>query len=145
MAVVTLCEPDRIQKEVRYVSDNVKVKADGFGNAIRDALEETKKLTEDALIASIDKTAKETVQKVKSASPTKTGKYAKGWTSKATTQAGRGRYGRTVYNKPRYMLVHLLQNGHGGPRPARAHPHIPSDEETEALLEKNLESGINKG
>ena len=127
------------------MSDNVKVKADGFGNAIRDALEETKKLTEDALIASIDKTAKETVQKVKIASPTKTGKYAKGWTSKVTTQAGRGRYGRTVYNKPRYMLVHLLQNGHGGPRPARAHPHIPSDEETEALLEKNLESGINKG
>ena len=127
------------------MSDNVKVKADGFGNAIRDALEETKKLTEDALIASIDKTAKETVQKVKSASPTKKGKYAKGWTSKVTTQAGRGRYGRTVYNKPRYMLVHLLQNGHGGPRPARAHPHIPSDEETEALLEKNLESGINKG
>lgn len=126
------------------MSDNVKVKMDGFGSAVRDVLEKTKKLTEDALIASIDKTAKETVQKVKSASPTKTGKYAKGWTSKVTTQAGRGRYGRTVYNKPRYMLVHLLQNGHEGPRPARAHPHIPSDEETEALLEKNLESGINK-
>lgn len=145
MATVTLCKPDRIQKEVRCVGDNVKVKADGLGNAIRDALEETKKLTEDALIASIDKTAKETVQKVKSASPTKTGKYAKGWTSKVTTQAGRGRYGRTVYNKPRYMLVHLLQNGHGGPRPARPHPHIPPDEETEALFEKNLESEINKG
>lgn len=145
MAVVTFCEPDRIQKEVRYVSDNVKVKADEFGNAIRDALEKTKKLTEDALIASIDKTAKETVQKVKSASPKKTGVYARGWASKVTTQAGRGRYGRTVHNKPRYMLVHLLQNGHGGPRPARAHPHIPSDEETEALFEKNLESEMNKG
>lgn len=128
---------------MRCVRNNVKVKTDGFENAIRDALEETKKLTEDALIASIDKTAKETVQKVKSASPAKTKKYAKGWTSKVTTQAGRGRYGRTVHNKSRYMLVHLLQNGHGGPRPAKAHPHIPSDEETEALFEKNLESEMN--
>ena len=126
-------------------SDHVKVKIDAVENAIRDALEKTKKLTEDALIASVDKTAKETVQRVKGASPTKTGKYSKGWTSKVTTQAGRGRYGRTVHNKPRYMLVHLLQNGHGGPRPARAHPHIPSDEETEALFEKNLESEMNKG
>ncbi len=126
-------------------SNKVKVGIDGFEGAIKDALNETKKLTERALITSIDKTAKQTVSKTKSEAPTKTGKYRKGWTSKITTQAGRGRYGRTVYNGPRYMLAHLLQNGHGGPRPAGAHPHIPSDEETGALLEKNLESEMNKG
>lgn len=125
-------------------SNQVKVSIDGFGDAIRSALDETKRLTEDALIASADKTAKETVKKIKGAAPSKTGKYGKGWTSKVTTQAGRGRYGRTVYNGPRYMLAHLLQNGHGGPRPARAHPHIPSDEETEELFKKNFESEMGK-
>lgn len=126
-------------------SNQVKVSIDGFGDAIRSTLDETKKLTEDALIEASDKTAKETVKKIKGAAPSKTGKYGKGWTSKVTTQAGRGRYGRTVYNGPKYMLTHLLQNGHGGPRPAGAHPHIPSDEETGALFEKNLESEMNKG
>lgn len=122
-----------------------KVKVNQLEAAIKNALDETKDLTENALRSAIDKTAKETVAKVKSSSPVKTGKYAKGWTSKVTTQTSRGRYGRTVYNRPRYMLTHLLQNGHGGPRPARAHPHIPTDEETEALFKKNLESEIKKG
>lgn len=123
----------------------VKVGVDGFGDAVWDVLEETKKLTENALIKSADKTARETVKKIKGKAPSKTGKYEKGWTSKVTTQAGRGRYGRTVYNAPRYMIAHLLQNGHGGPRPAKAYPHIPSDEETSELFEKNLESEMNKG
>lgn len=125
--------------------NRVKVGAAGFESAVRDALNETKELTENALMASVDKTAKETVKKIKGAAPAKTGKYRKGWTSKVTIQAGRGKYGRTVYNGPRYMLAHLLQNGHEGPRPAGAHPHIPSDEETEALFEKSMESEMNKG
>ena len=106
---------------------------------------ETKTLTENALRSAVDKTARETVTKIKGQAPVKTGKYAGGWTSKVTTQDGRGRYGRTVYNAPRYMLSHLLQNGHGGPRPAPAHPHMPSDEETEELFRKNMESEMNKG
>lgn len=125
-------------------SSQIKIGIDGFESAVRDALNETKKLTERALVASTDKTAKETVKRIKSAAPVKTGKYQKGWSSKITTQKGRGRYGRTVYNEPRYRLAHLLQNGHGGPQPAGAHPHIPSDEETETLFAKNLESEMNK-
>ena len=124
---------------------DVKIGMDGLEKAIKDALEETKELTEDALITATDKTAKETVKKIKTNAPARTGSYKKGWSSKTTTQAGRGRYGRTVYNRTRYMLAHLLQNGHGGPRPARAIPHIPSDEETGDLFEKNLESEMNKG
>ena len=121
------------------------VKVDGLENAVKEALMETKTLTENALRYAVDKTARETVTKIKGQAPVKTGKYAGGWTSKVTTQDGRGRYGRTVYNAPRYMLSHLLQNGHGGPRPAPAHPHMPSDEETEELFRKNMESEMNKG
>lgn len=121
------------------------VKVDGLENAVKEALLGTKTLTENALRSAVDKTARETVTKIKGQAPVKTGKYTRGWTSKVTTQDGRGRYGRTVYNAPRYMLTHLLQNGHGGPRPAPAHPHMPSDEETEELFRKNMESEMNKG
>lgn len=123
----------------------VTVKIDSFSNVVKDMLEETKKLTDDALISSIDKTAKEVVSRTKSASPKKTGKYAGGWGSKVTLQAGRGKYGRTVYNSSKGWLVHLLEHGHGGPHPAGPHPHILSDEETESILERNLRSEIEKG
>ena len=124
---------------------NTKVGMDGLENAILDAMRETRQLTEKALMSAVDKTARETVKKIKGASPVRTGKYAKGWSSRVSKKDGRGGYGRTVHNGPRYMLTHLLQNGHGGPRPAGAHPHIPPDEETAAVFEKNLESEIKKG
>jgi hypothetical protein len=126
---------------------NIKVKLGDseFSRAIKEALQETKNLTEAALVKAVDKTAKETVTTIKGKSPVMTGKYRAGWGSKITKQAGRGGYGRTVHNKTRYMLVHLLQNGHGGPHPARAHRHVPSDEEVGTLFEKNMESEMSKG
>lgn len=123
----------------------VKVDAEHLGEAVRQALNDTRELTEEALRVSADKTAKEILSKTKSAAPVKTEKYKRGWSSKATKVPGRGAYGKTVFNKSRYMLTHLLQNGHGGPRPAGAKPHIPSDEETESIFIKNLESEMSKG
>ncbi|MCI7098115.1 MAG: HK97 gp10 family phage protein [Lachnospiraceae bacterium] len=123
-------------------SRNVRIEE--FAGAIREALEETKGMTEKALQVSVDKTARETVKKIKGKAPVKTGKYRSGWTSGITQQPGRGFYGRTVHNSKRYMLAHLLQHGHGGPRPAGPHPHIPSDEETAALFEQNLEKEMSK-
>lgn len=123
---------------------NVRVSANELQDAILDAMREAKKITDQALKAAVDKTAKEAVSQTKSKAPKKSGDYRGGWSSRITTQPGRGAYGRIVYNGPRYMLAHLLQNGHKGPRPAGAHPHIPSDEETEALFTKNLESEIEK-
>lgn len=112
-----------------------------------EGLKETRDLTEDALKTAIDKTAAKIVADTKSRSPVRTGDYKKGWSSKVTANllSGRGNYGRAVHNRTRYRLAHLLQNGHEGPRPARAHPHIPSDEETEELLVRNMESEMGKG
>lgn len=125
-------------------SGNVKVGIDGLADEIIKTMQEVKDLTENAMASAIDKTSREIVKKTKSQSPTKTGKYASGWSSKITTQNVRGSYGRTVYQKSKPGLPHLLQHGHGGPRPARPHQHIPSDEETEALLEQNLEREMMK-
>lgn len=111
-----------------------------FAEQMRKALDETKDLTEEALKKAVDKTAKQTVKAIKEKAPVRTGKYKKGWTSKKTTDSARGAYGKTVYNRPKYMIAHLLQNGHGGKHPARAIPHIPSDDETEKLFVDNLES-----
>lgn len=124
---------------------NVKIGMNSLESAIREALEETRTLTEDALIKATDKTAKETVKRIKNKAPKRSGEYQKGWTSKVTRAAGRGGYGRTVHNRKRYMLTHLLQNGHGGPVTAGAFPHIQSDEETAELFENNLESEMRKG
>lgn len=125
-------------------NENVKIGSSEFANAIRRALNDTKDLTEKALQKAVDQTAKETVVKIKGKSPVKTGEYRRGWKSKITLRPGRGGYGRTVHNSTCYRLTHLLQHGHGGPRPAGPHPHIPSDEETEKLFEQNLEKEMSK-
>ncbi len=123
----------------------VRISPEGLSDAVMDVLKDARELTEDAVQASIDKTAKEVVAKTKGAAPMKTGKYKRGWSSKTTKKNGRGAYGRTVYNRTEYRLTHLLQHGHGGPRPARAIPHIVTDEETETIFEKNLEREMSKG
>lgn len=123
---------------------NVRVSANELQDAVINAMREAREITDEALKVAVDKTAKETISKTKQNAPAKSGKYKRGWLSRVTTKSGRGAYGRTVYNGPRYMLAHLLQNGHGGPRPAGAYPHIPSDEETETLFIKNLEREMEK-
>ncbi len=123
----------------------VRISPEGLAEAVLKALNDAKELTEDAVRASVDKTAKEVVARTKGAAPVRTGKYKGGWSSKTTKKNGRGAYGRTVYNRTEYRLTHLLQHGHGGPRPARAIPHIVSDEETETIFTRNLESEMTKG
>lgn len=121
---------------------DARVSPERLAAAVMEALKETRDLTEDALKSAIDKTAAQVVSGTKKGAPVRTGAYKKGWASKVTEKlsSGRGAYGRTVHNRTHYRLAHLLQNGHGGPRPARAYPHIISDEETEELLVRNLES-----
>ena len=122
----------------------VNIKADKLAEEIRKALDDTKSRTDTAMRNAVDKTAKQTVSTIKQKAPVRTGVYKKGWTSKKTTDNGRGVYGRTVHNRPRYMIAHLLQNGHGGPHPAKAIPHIPPDEETDSLFIQNMESELKK-
>lgn len=128
------------------MADRVRVGPEGLATAVMKAMNEMAELTEDALKRAVDRTARQTVSDTKNAAPVRTDRYRKGWTSKVTEKlSGKGTYGRTVHNRNRYQLAHLLQHGHGGPRPARAYPHIPSDEETEAIFIKNMESEMRKG
>lgn len=119
----------------------IKVSADELEKAAQDVLTDFGRRTRENVIAAVDKTASQVMRKTKSGSPTKTGKYKAGWASRVTEQSN-VQYQKTVYNKDRYRITHLLEKGHGGPHPAGPHPHIVKDEETQRIFEENLRKEI---
>ena len=78
----------------------------------------------EAVDAPAEKGAKGLALDLRGTAPMRSGAFAKVWTSKQTGANARGAKAYTVYNKAHYQLTHLLQNGHKGPAPAPAYPHI---------------------
>lgn len=74
-------------------------------------LENYSKDVKEATNKAIEKTARQSVRKLKNTSPKKTGDYAKGWAVKKERSRD-GIYTITVHNKTDYQLTHLLENGH---------------------------------
>lgn len=64
-----------------------------------------------ALNDSLPEAAKIAVKMIRGNSKKASGRYAKGWTSKAETFRGIGTT-YVVYNKDRYRVAHLLENSH---------------------------------
>lgn len=69
--------------------------------------EEVKRATNNAA----DSVSKQAVSKLRTSSPRKTGKYARGWSVKKERGSG-GIYTVTVYNKTDWQLTHLLESPH---------------------------------
>ena len=88
-------------------------------------LDEVNKDVEKSAKTNIQRVAKESVQKLKNTSPSKTGEYASGWGTKKQGDAD-----VVVYNRTAPGLTHLLENGHvirnkkGTYGRAPAHKHI---------------------
>ena len=61
--------------------------------------------------SAVNKTGRESVNKLKNTSPKKTGSYARGWAVKRVKARG-GLTDVIVHNKTDYQLTHLLENGH---------------------------------
>ena len=80
--------------------------------AVKDILSQYGEVAIEATKEAVAEVAKESAKKLKSSSPRgRTGKYAKGWTSKVET--GRVSASATVYGKSgTYQLAHLLEHGH---------------------------------
>lgn len=87
--------------------------ANGFTvqQQMKDILSSYSKDVREATNKAIEKTARQSVRKLKDTSPKKTGDYAKGWTTKKE-RSHDGIYTVTVHNKTDYQLTHLLENGH---------------------------------
>lgn len=108
---------------------NQKIKIDELGKAIQEIIEEYSEEANKVVEETLPKVGKNAAKELKQRSPKKTGRYAKGWTSKVE----KDRLGSkvTIYNKDRYQLTHLLEKGHanrGGGR-TRAYPHIKPTED----------------
>ena len=79
---------------------------------VKDILSQYGEVAIEATKEAVAEVAKESAKKLKSSSPRgRTGKYAKGWTSKV--EIGRVSASATVYGKSgTYQLAHLLEHGH---------------------------------
>ena len=89
--------------------------------------------------------AKETAAELRTTSPKRSGKYAKGWKTRVAYERG-GDIRVQVYNGPKPQLAHLLEFGHvtrnGTGREYKrtpAHPHIKAAEDNAA---KKLTNGV---
>ncbi len=123
------------------------IKVSQLASEIEKQLTDYKDLAADELKKAVKKAGKTTKEGINDSAPVRTGKYAKSWTSKVTAESSSG-IEVTVYSPRRYMLAHLLENGHakrGGGR-VRAIPHIhPAEEAAEEQLERDIKLALQKG
>lgn len=122
------------------------IRPEQLAQEVMKELEEYADLTADVLKKEIQAAGKAAKQQVSQTAPRRTGRYAKSWSVKKVSETSNSME-ITVHSKDRYMLTHLLENGHakrGGGRVA-AIPHIaPAEEMAADLLEKNIESALGR-
>ena len=125
---------------------NQTVSVDELAEAVMDGLKEYADLATEDMKKAVKKAGKTVKTQISSTAPKRTGKYAKSWTTKNTKESST-ELQVTVYSPTRYMLAHLLENGHakrGGGR-VRAIPHIkPAEETGSEQLVKDIESALRK-
>ena len=121
-----------------------KVSVDEMADAIMEGLEEYAELTTEVVKKEVQETGKVVKQQIESTAPRKSGRYAKSWAVKKTAETSNS-LEVTVHSRNRYMLTHLLENGHakrGGGR-VRAIPHIaPAEELGIRELEDRIERAL---
>jgi len=117
--------------------------ASDFALDVKKLLEQYSDDVFEAMAEVVPEVAKESAKKLKQESPKgKSGKYAKGWTSKA--EKGRMTTTATIYGKTgTYQLAHLLEHGHATRNGGRTKPivHIKPVEEwaTEEVISRTAE------
>ncbi len=125
---------------------NQTVSIDQMADVIMEGLQEYADLAADDMKTAVKKAGNTVKTEISATAPSRTGKYAKSWKTKNTKETST-ELQVTVYSPTRYMLAHLLENGHakrGGGR-VKAIPHIaPAEEKGEEQLIKDIESALGK-
>lgn len=111
-----------------------------FEKEIASIMEEEKERARKALIDTLPLVGSETVKELKTTSPKRTGRYAKGWTYQTDLRAGKDGAKLTVHNKKYYRLTHLLENGHakvnGGRVEGKRHIAPARDKAEETVMKR---------
>ena len=122
------------------------IKPEQLAQEVMSGLEEYKDLAVDVLKKEIQEAGKTAKKQIEQTAPRRTGRYAKSWAVKKVSETSNS-LEVTVHSKNRYMLTHLLENGHakrGGGRVA-AIPHIaPAEEAAAESLERNIEIALGR-
>ena len=121
-------------------------KPEQLAQEVMAGLEEYKDLAVDVLKKEIQEAGKTAKKQIEQTAPKRTGRYAKSWAVKKVSETSSS-LEVTVHSRNRYMLTHLLENGHakrGGGRVA-AIPHIaPAEEAAAEALERNIETALGR-
>ena len=121
---------------------NKTVSVDQMAEAIMEGLQEYNDLAAEKVKKAVKSSAKLVKDEINASAPVRTGRYAKSWRTKTMKETNES-LEITVYSPSRYMIAHLLENGHakrGGGR-VRAIPHIKPAEE---MGIEQLESDITR-
>ena len=122
------------------------IPVDQLASEVMNSLEEYAELAADVLKKEIQEAGKTAKKQIEATAPRRTGRYAKSWAVKKVSETSNS-LEVTVHSKNRYMLTHLLENGHakrGGGRVA-AIPHIaPAEDTAIQSLEQNIERELGR-
>ena len=122
------------------------IPVDQLASEVMNGLEEYAELAADVLKKEIQEAGKTAKKQIEATAPRRTGRYAKSWAVKKVSETSNS-LEVTVHSKNRYMLTHLLENGHakrGGGRVA-AIPHIaPAEDTAIQSLEQNIERELGR-
>ena len=122
------------------------IKPEQLAKEVMSGLEKYADLTVDVLKKEIQDAGKAAKQQIEQTAPRRTGRYAKSWSVKKTDETTNSLQ-VTVHSRNRYMLTHLLENGHakrGGGR-VNGIPHIaPAEEAAMQSLETKIERALGR-
>ena len=122
------------------------IPVDQLASEVMSGLEEYAELAADVLKKEIQEAGKTAKKQIEATAPRRTGRYAKSWAVKKVSETSNS-LEVTVHSRNRYMLTHLLENGHakrGGGRVA-AIPHIaPAEDTAIQSLEQNIERELGR-
>lgn len=121
----------------------MRIGIDDLDKAVRDELEAYAAEVQESIDAAVVRVARRCLAQIRRNSPKKSGKYRKGWTM--ATQKGRLSATAVIYNKTRYFLIHLLENGYQKANGGRVNgtPHVePAAEEAQRELVEEITKSI---
>ena len=120
------------------------IPVDQLASEVMSGLEEYAELAADVLKKEIQEAGKTAKKQIEQTAPRKTGRYAKSWAVKKVSETSNS-LEVTVHSRNRYMLTHLLENGHakrGGGRVA-GKPHIaPAEQHGIEQLTREIEEAL---